>query len=103
MMKDEEEKEKTSVVVVAMATFFVIVVVGGVGGVVVVVVYFLAFPAELGALDVDDWAPAPLMLDVVMPPRPVVVSAAVRGGVTGRPAFMPPYWYLAFFSLGLSI
>lgn len=28
---------------------------------------------------------------------------AVRGGVTGRPEFTPPYWYLAFFSDGFKI
>lgn len=28
---------------------------------------------------------------------------AVRGGVTGRPEFIPPYWYLAFFSDGFRI
>ena len=28
---------------------------------------------------------------------------AVRGGVTGRPEFSPPYWYLAFFSDGFNI
>lgn len=28
---------------------------------------------------------------------------AVRGGVTGRPEFIPPYWYLAFFSEGFRI
>ena len=28
---------------------------------------------------------------------------AVRGGVTGRPEFTPPYWYLAFFSEGFRI
>lgn len=27
----------------------------------------------------------------------------VRGGVTGRPEFTPPYWYLAFFSDGFKI
>lgn len=27
----------------------------------------------------------------------------VRGGVTGRPEFTPPYWYLAFFSEGFRI
>lgn len=27
----------------------------------------------------------------------------VRGGVTGRPEFTPPYWYLAFFSDGFRI
>lgn len=27
----------------------------------------------------------------------------LRGGVTGRPTFIPPYWNLAFFSAGLSI
>ena len=26
-----------------------------------------------------------------------------RGGVTGRPEFKPPYWYLAFFSEGFKI
>lgn len=30
-------------------------------------------------------------------------GVAVRGGVTGRPEFMPPYWYLAFFSEGFRI
>lgn len=28
---------------------------------------------------------------------------AVRGGVTGRPEFTPPYWYFAFFSEGFRI
>uniref|UniRef100_A0A803TQ81 tRNA (adenine(58)-N(1))-methyltransferase n=1 Tax=Anolis carolinensis TaxID=28377 RepID=A0A803TQ81_ANOCA len=28
---------------------------------------------------------------------------AVRGGVTGRPEFSPPYWYFAFFSDGFKI
>lgn len=28
---------------------------------------------------------------------------AVRGGVTGRPEFIPPYWYFAFFSDGFRI
>lgn len=28
---------------------------------------------------------------------------AVRGGVTGRPEFSPPYWYFAFFSDGFRI
>lgn len=28
---------------------------------------------------------------------------AVRGGVTGRPEFTPPYWYFAFFSEGFKI
>lgn len=27
----------------------------------------------------------------------------VRGGVTGRPEFTPPYWYFAFFSEGFRI
>lgn len=27
----------------------------------------------------------------------------MRGGVTGRPEFSPPYWYFAFFSEGLRI
>lgn len=27
----------------------------------------------------------------------------VLGGVTGRPEFTPPYWYLAFFSEGFRI
>ena len=27
----------------------------------------------------------------------------VRGGVTGRPEFTPPYWYFAFFSDGFRI
>lgn len=27
----------------------------------------------------------------------------VRGGVTGRPEFTPPYWYFAFFSEGFKI
>ena len=29
--------------------------------------------------------------------------AGPRGGVTGRPEFRPPYWYLAFFSDGFNI
>lgn len=39
------------------------------------------------------------------PPAPgaPVPRPAMRGGVTGRPVLMPPYWYLAFFSLGLRI
>lgn len=30
-------------------------------------------------------------------------GVAVRGGVTGRPEFIPPYWYFAFFSDGFRI
>lgn len=30
-------------------------------------------------------------------------GGAVRGGVTGRPAEIPPYWYFAFFSEGFRI
>ena len=83
--------------------------------------YFLALDAALLA-DID-WLLRPGLLPALpaipiilgppvtpTPPRPVlpalarpVVCAAVRGGVTGRPVFMPPYLYLAFFSLGFRI
>jgi len=37
--------------------------------------------------------------------QPILLSFffCLRGGVTGRPIFMPPYGYLAFFSAGFSI
>ena len=30
-------------------------------------------------------------------------AVGARGGVSGRPLLRPPYWYLAFFSLGFKI
>jgi hypothetical protein len=42
---------------------------------------------------------------IVYPIQPILLSFffCLRGGVTGRPMFMPPYGYFGFFSAGFRI
>jgi hypothetical protein len=44
-------------------------------------------------------APFPFLVHIVLPS----FFLCLRGGVTGRPMFMPPYGYFAFFSAGFRI